>query len=348
MKTSDLVDFSPKKLGLLLLCGTLLFTGSAMLFQQLKVVYWGDGEFRLTIPKGLNFRLLQGQTSELQGAFSVDSVGNYTFQRDGKDAFSLLLAHYKDAQSQQHRAVLYPKTQQEGSPLTNPTDLRHIIWQEAGQAISQNTPKDALILSWWDDGQRAHFLSGREAWISKPSSETFISPMWKSLQDNLLLASDPERERLSNMARWLTMDCDKALGEIRKSFGASRPIYLLVTNDLLMRLAEMVDYGGTPLSLSSKFVPAHDDLHGDIAQVKQWAYEEGSGNYLVQKEGLNYHVWATPKASATENHALLVRLLPFVDSLNKLPEHVTLVYQSHWGGYLSIYKIDLERLKSPT
>jgi hydroxylamine oxidation protein HaoB len=61
----------------------------------------------------------------------------------------------------------------------------------------------------------------------------------------------------------------------------------------------------------------------------------------VQKEGLHYHVWATPKGSVTEKNTLLVRPLPFVDSLKKLPEHVNLVYQGHWGGYLSIYKIDL-------
>lgn len=161
------------------------------------------------------------------------------------------------------------------------------------------------------------------------------------MQGNLLLASDSERGQLSNMARWLTMDSEKALAEMRQMFGTSQPIYLLVTNDLLMRLGEMVDYGGTSLAFSSKAVQAHDNLHGDIAQIKQWAYEEGSGNYLVQKEGLNYHVWTTPKGSVTEDKALLVRLLPFVDSLKKLPEHVNLVYQSHWGGYLSVYRLDL-------
>ena len=335
------MTWNPKKAVLLLVCGALVFTGSAMLFQQIRGVLFSDGDARQINPAELNFKLLQGQTSDLQGAFTVDSVDNYIFQRDGKDAFSLLLAHYRDVQNQQHRAVLYPKAKQESSPLTSPTDLRLTIWQEAGTAISQNTPIDALILSWWDDGQRVHFLSGRDSWISKPSSETFSSPMWKGLQDNLLIASDSERGQLSNMAHWLTMDSDKALAEMRKFFGSSRPIYLLVTNDLLMRLGEMVDYGGTSLSFSSKTVPAHDNLHGDIALIKQWAYEEGGGNYLVQKEGLHYHVWATPKGSVIENNSLLVRLLPFVDSLKKLPEHINLVYQSHWGGYLSIYKIEL-------
>ena len=79
---------------------------------------------------------------------------------------------------------------------------------------------------------------------------------------------------------------------------------------------------------------------GDVAQIKQWATEDGNSNYLVQKEGLNYRVWAIAKTSKIEKNSLLVRLLPFVDSLKKLPSGVRLVYQSHWGGYLSIYKID--------
>jgi hydroxylamine oxidation protein HaoB len=341
MKTSNLVCLPFKKWAMLLACGALLLSGGALFLQQAKIAFWGDTTTQQANILSLNVKSLQGQASELQGAFPVDSVDDYVFQQDGKDAFSLLLAHYTDANNRQHRAVLFPKGKQKPETLPNPVELRHTIWAAAGNAIGQNTPKDALILSWWDDGQRTHFLSGREAWVDKPATQTFISPVWQRMQDGLLLASEPERSHLSSMAHWLTMDSDKALAEMRKSFGTSRPIYLLVTNDLLMRLGEMVDYGGTPLALSSKVVPAHDNLHGDIAQIKQWAYEEGDGNYLVQKEGLAYHVWATPKGLGAEKNALLVRLLPFVGSLKKLPEHVNLVYQSHWGAYLSIYKIEM-------
>ncbi len=334
------MDWPVKKALLSLLCGALLFTGSAMLFQQIRVAVVDGVEDSQTNPPPLKFTLLQGQASDLQGAFSVDSVDDYTIERDGRDAFSLLLAHYKDRQGREHRAVLFPKNKQTESVLPSATGLRQSIWQEAANAISRNTPQDALILSWWDDGQRVHFLSGRDAWISKPAAQTFVSPVWKHLQDNLLGASESERERLSTMARWLTMDSDKALAEMRQMFGASRPIYLLVTNDLLMRLGEMVDYGGAPLGFASKTFQAHDNLHGDIAQIKQWAVEEGDSNYLVQKEGLNYHVWATTKGSTAEKNTLIVRLLPFVDSLKKLPENVKLVYQSNWGAYLSIYRVD--------
>lgn len=328
-----------KKYLLLLFSGALLLAGSAQLIQQFRFAL--DTESKPSKSSELTVRRTSEQKSELQGAFPIDSIDGYSIQRDGKEAFSLLLAHYKDSHSQPHRAVLFPKSQQDTDTLPSPTGLRQTIWLAAANAISQHTPVDSLMLSWWDDGQRIHFLSGRNAWLNKPSEETFISPVWKNLQDNLLPASNSEREHLTRMASWLTMDSEKALAEIRHFFGTSQPIYLLVTNDLLMRLTEMADYGGTPLSFISKTLPARDNLHGDIAQIKRWASDQGDSNYLVQKEGLYYHVWSTAKLSGAEKNSLLVRLLPFVDSLKKLPEGVQLVYQSHWGGYLSIYKIDL-------
>lgn len=324
-----------KKSVLLLSSGVLLLAGSTLLIQQIHTAFFDDTQTQLHV------KFSQGLASDIQGHFPVDAVDEYTVQHNDKDAFSLLLAHYKDRDNQQHRAVLFPKSKQQTNLMPSSTELRQTIWQATAQAINQNTAEDALILSWWDDGQKIHFLSGRNAWLTKPAKETFISPLWKNLQDNMLLASDAEHEQLAKMAHWLTMDSDKALTEIRSFFGKSRPIYILVTNDLLMRLGEIIDYGGTPLSFNSKAVPAHDNLHGDIAQIKQWAYEEGDGNYLVQKEGLNYHTWVAPKFSQTEKNSLLVRLLPFVDSLKKLPDGVQLVYQSNWGGYLSIYKIDM-------
>jgi len=132
------------------------------------------------------------------------------------------------------------------------------------------------------------------------------------------------------------------LAEIRSTFGSQRPIYFVVNNDLLMRVREMEDYGGTPLLFNTIALQARDDLHGDINQIRRWANEEGDGNYLVQKEGSYYRAWTTPKNSDAEDNTLLARLLPFVDSLKKLPENVDLVYQSRWGGYLSIYKIEFK------
>lgn len=313
----------------------LLTTGGAILYQQLLPPSSAKAE-GATSGDQLNVRHAPEPQADVQGRFPAQSVERYAFSQDGKDLFSLLVARYQDSAGLPQGAVLFPKDAQEVA--SSPTGLRHAVWQSAVDVIARKAPQDALFLSWWDDGQRIHYLSGKEAWLRKPSDKTFANPVWKGLKDGLPAASDEERTRLAQMARWLTMDSEKALAEIAAHFGPSQPVYLLVNNDLLLHLAELTAYGGAPLSLDSKNIPAGNDLHGDIALVKRWANETGDGNYLAQKEDSYYRVWSTPDAK-TKN-ALLVRLLPFVDSLKKLPEGVSLVYQSHWGGFLSVYKIE--------
>lgn len=309
----------------------LLATGGTILYRQLQ-----PSPTVKAVADQLSVNHAPDLKAEVQGTFPAQSVERYAFSQDGKELFGLLLVRYRDITGTQQSAVLFPK---DAYPIaSSPTGLRHDIWQSAADIMARKAPADALFLSWWDDGQRIHYLSGKEAWVRNPSDQTFVNPVWKALQNGLPAASDEESTRLARMARWLTMDSEKALTEIAAHFGVSRPIYLLVDNDLLLHLSELIAYGGTALSLDSKSIPAGGDLHGDIARVKRWANEAGDGNYLVQKEGNYYRVWSTLDAG-TKN-ALLVRLLPFVDSLKQLPEGVSLVYQSHWSGFLSVYKID--------
>jgi hydroxylamine oxidation protein HaoB len=320
---------------LLALSVALLATGGALLWRQ-----WG-GSFALKAERGeseaqLAVRREPAPADAAPGHFPAQSVERHAFSQDGKALFDLLVARYRDRDGAQQSAVLFPKDAE--SVASTPTGSRHDIWQTAAAVIAQKAPENALFLSWWDDGQRLHFLTGKEAWLRKPAVKTFSNPVWKALEDSLPLASDEEGMRLAQMARWLTMDSGKAIAEIAAHFGPSRPVYLLINNDLLLHLAEFGAYGGEPLKLEARNIPAGDDLHGDIARVKRWAGETGDGNYLAQKEGTYYRVWSTPDEKA--KNTLLVRLLPFVDSLKKLPEGVSLVYQSHWGGFLSVYKID--------
>jgi hydroxylamine oxidation protein HaoB len=337
---NKLVVWKLKTSLLMLLSGALLVSGSALLLKQIRIPFLSHDQTALTESSLITVALLQGQASDLQGAFKVDSVDSVAIQRNGKQAFSLLLAHYKDGRDKERRVLMFPKSEQESALLENPTDIRRTIWEEAGAAVKKNAAENGVILSWWDDGQRIHFLSGRDTWISAPSDETFKTPVWQQLQNQFLLADSREKSRLHQMARWLTMDSETALQEIRQTFGATHPVYLAVSNDLLARLGEISDYGGAALAFNTQTFQAHDNLHGDIAAIREWAGENGNGNYLVQKEGGGYRVWSTPKENEVVKRTLLVRLLPFVDSLKKLPDGVQLVYQSHWGGYLSIYKLN--------
>jgi hydroxylamine oxidation protein HaoB len=321
------------KKSLLLLCsGVLLVSGGALLFKSAPVTALFGDQTALNVTQSAEPPL------QPAGQFAAQALNRFQFSADGKDLFSLLVVQYQDQQQLLHSAILFPPDpQQQSSALTSPTGLRHQLWVDAASAIMHNAPKDALILSWWDDGQRVHFLSGLNAWLTKPSMATFEGQVWKALQPQLSLASAEEAQRLSKMAAWLTMDSDKAIAEITAHFGNMRPVYLLVSNDLLLRQGELLSYGGSALSFTAKNIPAGEDLHGDIAQVKRWAAEAGEGDYLVQKEGQYYRAWS-PANPATQN-SLLVRLLPFMDSLKQLPKGVQLVYQGSGGGYLSVYKL---------
>ncbi len=322
------------------LSGALLITGSALLWQQSSQLLIDKTQH--SREASLSVKQTEEQHPDINSAFKPESVKRLTFQDNSKDIFDFLLVNYRDADQQLRNALLFPKKSNESVMLPSPTGLRQSIWQTAAETIQQKAPQNALLLSWWDDGQRLHFLTGRETWLSKPGLATFSSPLWQHLQSQLNSTSEQENDRLTKMATWLTMDSEQALKEIRDSLGNSQPIYIMVNNDLLMRLAEMADYGGTPLTLTSRIVPVSSNMHGDISSIKQIAQEEGDGNYLVQKEGAAYRLWLTPKQSQKEKNTLLIRLLPFVDSLKQLPSNVQLVYQSHWGGYLSIYRINPE------
>lgn len=331
---------SPKvRKGFLLLTSiALLAGGSAILYRQLAAPA-ASGAAGSPSGAELDVRRTQESQTDAPGRFTAQAVERYVFSQEGRELFSLLVARYQDPVGAPQAAVLFPKDAQ--AIASSPTGLRHDIWKEAADVIVRKAPEDALFLSWWDSGQRIHYLSGRETWLHKPSLKTFSNPVWKAVQESLPPASREEAGRLEQMARWLTMDSEQALAEMAAHFGDARPVYLLVDSDLLLHLGEMAAYGGASLLLNSKNIPAGNDLHADIAQVKRWANETGDGNYLAQKEGAYYRVWST--ADEKTKNTLLMRLLPFVDSLKKLPDGVSLVYQSHWGGFLSIYQIDGKR-----
>jgi hydroxylamine oxidation protein HaoB len=330
-----------KQVLLLIFSSVLLVTGSTLLWRQVKP----PAQNAAITPdaNAIVVNQTKVQSDDLTAAFTADSVMRLGFQQSGKEIFNLLLAAYRDSNKEARNVLLYPKNPQESIMLPTPMGQRQNVWQLAAETIKQKAPKNALFLSWWDDSQRIHFLTGRETWLSKPGLPTFNSALWKNLQPSLLQASEQEQVSLQQMARWLTMDNELAIKEISKHFGTTKPIYLLVNNDLLMRLAEFVDYGGTRLVIHSKMVSVSDNLHNDISRIKRLAQEEGDGNYLVQKEGLAYHLWIIPKGTQAEKNSLLVRLLPFVDSLKQLPPNLSPTYLSAWGNYLSIYQLSTQK-----
>jgi hydroxylamine oxidation protein HaoB len=322
------------RLLLLAFSGVLLLTGGTLLWRQASQLVAVDE--RADYPR---FEISHDAAiTPIQGAFPVNSAKQLRFLHNEKSIFEFTAVNYRDRNTQARTALLFPKNPQDSVLMPSPTGQRHAIWQEAATMVSEKSPQDALFLGWWDDSQRLHFLSGRETWLTTPGAATFKSPLWQNLQSVFTPASNEEEGKLKNLARWLTMDSRQALAEMAAYFGKNRPVYLAVTNDLLMRSAEMADYGGSPLSIPATTLPVSANLHGDIRQIQTMAGEMGDGNYLVQKEGASYRIWVIPKNSPAAD-TLLIRLLPFVNSLKHLPESARLVYQSHWGAYFSVYRL---------
>jgi hydroxylamine oxidation protein HaoB len=266
------------------------------------------------------------------GAFPLTALTRYTL-RLGEASVPLTVADYRDGRGQSQRVTLFP-----AEPGNAAARLRHDLWRAAGEAIVRHTDENALFLAWWDNAQRIRFLSGRDTWLELPAAAAFPNGaergLWEKIAGGFAAAADPSRR----LARWLGMDADAALAEMKTELPADRPVYVLVCLDDLARLGEIEALAGVRLPFEAARFP-EGDLHRQIASVQQWARRDvDQASYLVQRTpGAGVQAWriTTPQGRDT----LLARLLPFTTSLARpLPQAQT-VYQSGWGSYLSIYAL---------
>ncbi|QXP84366.1 hydroxylamine oxidation protein HaoB [Methylococcus sp. Mc7] len=270
---------------------------------------------------------------ESGGAFPVTALTRYTL-RQGEASVPLTVADYRDGRNQSHRATLFPAAP--GDPAGR---LRHDSWRAAGEAIVRHTDDNALFLAWWDDAQRIRFLGGRDTWLDQPAAAAFPNGAERSVWEKVAGGFTAVPESSRRLARWLSMDADTALTEMKAQLPADRPVYMLVCLDDLARLGEMEALAGVRLPFEAARFPG-GDMHGQIASVQQWARQDvDQASYLVQQiPGAGVRAWriTTPQGRET----LLARLLPFTTSLARPLPRAQTVYQSGWGSYITIYALN--------
>lgn len=310
----------------------LLLVGSAILLDALRSPTFRFERTAVPVTETL--------IRSLQGVFPIEKLTRYTLRHGSDIAVELTVADYRDARGTARRVTLFPERARDGPEGPGPgtaRQLRHDLWQAAAEAITKHTDERALILSWWDNAQRVRFLTGRDTWLDRPAAAAFPDgnerAFWGEVAGGFASGGEPEQ-----WARWLTMEADAAITEMKSRLPQDRPVYLLVCLDDLARSAEIEALSGVRLPFEAAVFPTEGDVHGQIAQVKRWAREKGDFGYLVQQiPGVGIRAWRITTKQGQE--MLLARLLPFNTSLARPLPQLPVVYQTGWGSYLTIYAL---------
>jgi hydroxylamine oxidation protein HaoB len=314
----------------------LLLAGVALFFLGLP--YFSSEEWRFEKTKEM--KPGDPDFPKLDGQFQPESLAEYQIGRADQTMVSLHAVSYRDKSGALRRAIVYPSSGVATSPVPSTADgnqVRHGLWANAAKAIRQHADENALFVSWWDNAQRIHFLTGRDTWVTLPVAEAFPEPRSRSFWGEVAGGFAEDQQSLRQLARWLAMDADQALAEISERLPKDRPVFWAVSLDDLARLSEIEALSGVGLPLEARFFPAEANIHAQISAVKRWAEEKGRGSYLVHPlPGGGIRAWRI--TSEEGEKTLLARLLPFVGSMGRIPEQLQLVYQSEQGAYLSIFK----------
>ncbi len=272
---------------------------------------------------------------QLGGRYPVERLARYRISREGSAGVELNVAEFRDAQGRPGSAIIYPH--EDAVPSQQDLNLRHDLWKGAAESILAHTGEDALFVAWWDDAQRIRFLTGRNNWTVDPAAGAYRKYEQRVFWEKAGGGYNPDETKLRQLARWLAMDADAALAEMDLALPKDQPVYFLACLDDLARMHEIQNLSGTKLPFEARVFPRADNIHSQIAEVKRWAGEKGVGSYLVQSiPGGGVRAWRITTEAGTKT--LLARLLPFTTSLAKPLDNQSLVYQSGWGEYLSIYE----------
>lgn len=323
--------FNLKTFSLALLSIILLLSGGMMLYKDF-------------VPdNSLNYhsRSLDATSiDKLTTSYTVDSLINYAISRGNADPFHLTVARYQDETGNYRQAIVFPSNSGYDGPVLKTDDLRNRAWNHAAQSIREHVGQNAIFFTWWDNAQRLHLMTSRNGWAFAPIAEAYPQIDEKDLWREIGGDFDPDSKRLLQLAEWLMMDATKGLNQVKKVLSPEQSAYFLISLDDLARLQELSVLVDRPIPLESRVFRSTDNVHSLIVKVKSWATEGGTGSYMVQPiPGIGVRAWRITDLKA--ENLLLVRLLPFTHSLEKPLESTKIVFRSEWGGYITIFELEV-------
>ena len=275
---------------------------------------------------------------EIDSHFPVQKVDRVSVDYLDERKMIVDVAHYQDNVGNSRQALIFlPSGLTQKLPsFSDLNQLRWQAWLDASQSIRDISP-DNTVITWWDNAQRIHLLSGNNIWVDAPVSEAFEhqqQDFWKHVSGGFQKRSEPSQQ----LANWLLMDAEMALEDIKKTIQIPHALYFLVCIDDLARLSEMRALSGKAVPFETRVFRSDKNIHSLISTVKRWAREKGNGSYLVQHlSGLSVRVWRITTVEGEKT--LLARLLPFTSSLEKPLQNLELVHRSEWSGFVSVYQL---------
>lgn len=206
-------------------------------------------------------------------------------------------------------------------------------------AIRDHTPKDAVVLAWWDLSRAIRLVAGRAAPLDDAHARGLLMPTaWTeaTTQERARWGAGAESASAETFGRFVEalLLTDEARGaEALKKLAGGKPAYIAV---------HISDVWKASAARPERIVIAYRDFastggvtHGLIKSAQQWMRDENiQGGYAVEPMGGATRLHYFPRKS--DGETLIARLLPFSTSNPARLEKMQLVYQ-HKGYW--IYKL---------
>lgn len=280
---------------------------------------------------------------DLNTRFPIQSLERFSISGPQDRKSEIFVAEYV-ADDQKRRAIVYPSASQEAEEKTGALEnksghqYRQAKWQMLFAAIEKHGKDSDRVITYWDNAQRLHLFTGRMAIPERPSKEAYSDAepqsLWREIGGGF-----SQEEHLTIFAQCLIGKMDDAKSCLSPLYTDAGDNYILISADDMAHVQEISRLIGQGLPLETRLFSTDSDLHGQIRQVREWAREgEGTGSYMVQPIDEDFvRAWRITDPGFEDS--LLASLLPFTSAAEKELINLKLVFQSDWGGYLSLYQI---------
>lgn len=223
----------------------------------------------------------------------------------------------------------------EGEPPIAPPE----VFSDTMDWIKENTPKDAVILSWWDYGHWIRLFGSRETVISDPCKNKICQD---TVTPNTTFSRFEPVEKVEDVARFFTSNEEEAYSIIQK-YGVD---YVMVSYEEFGKSGAINHIAQDTLYFLPSSVQSTGDQEKDEEEIKKYLERNNITSYYIVNYGNRYEIWITGLEPTSQGYIyhpemkdkLLAKLLPFNTGKGQDLEHFKLEYIDEYN-YVLIYKV---------